>query len=123
LRELREEAGVSASRNALTYLGDASFRGKLNHLYALPVEAEFAPSLNRESQDWRWFHMDELRNHRRLHAPTERLAPLLHQWICESRVHAVCRQEQVVPVQTALPPHMTWDWLLRHVPQVWPFRR
>ena len=123
LRELREEAGLLSRREDLVYLGDSFTRTKRNMLFVVTAEAEFEPVINHESQDWRWIGLDELLSHRRLHAPTEKLSPLVRHWAA-GLPEAPAEAEDLPPppalaeTDPVVPPPASsnrWDWLLRHV--------
>lgn len=108
LRELREEAGVEAAPSELVFLGQATTRVKRNLLYVITAEAEFAPTLNHESQEWRWVPLGELLAHQSLHAPTRQLSPMLHQWA-----------EHLPDMPAAARGH-AWAWLRRQLAGHWP---
>lgn len=106
LRELSEEAGIEADRAALIHLGSCRTGTKRNLLFAVTAEAEFEPIINHESQAWSWVAIDDLPALRRLHEPTQKLAPLVRRWA------------DSLP-KTHPPRESRWDWLLRHVARSW----
>jgi 8-oxo-dGTP diphosphatase len=70
LRELAEEAGIERSGDDLVHFGgvsDADIQGlgyvealRELHYYLLQVDHEFAPRLNHEHSEFRWFKPDKL---------------------------------------------------------------
>lgn len=108
LRELHEEAGIDARLADLIYLGQANTRAKRNLLYVITAEAEFAPVLNHESQEWRWIALTELIGHPALHAPTRQLSPMLRQWA------------DSLPDLPAAAHGNAWSWLRRQLAAHWP---
>ena len=109
LRELAEEAGLDSGRDELIYLGNCFTGSKRNLLFAVTAEAEFEPTINHESQDWSWVAIDDLLALRRLHGPTEKLAPLVRHW---------AKTLPKPPPATAR--ESRWDWLIRQVAWRWP---
>jgi 8-oxo-dGTP pyrophosphatase MutT (NUDIX family) len=81
LRELKEEAGVIASKEDLVELGDAATFSKRNILFGLKVDEEFAPILNGESTHWEWVNVPGLEMRADLHLPTSLLLGSLSAWL------------------------------------------
>ena len=81
LRELKEEAGVIASKEDLVELGDAATFSKRNILFGLKVDEEFAPILNGESTHWEWVGVPGLETRADLHLPTSLLLGSLSAWL------------------------------------------
>ena len=107
LRELAEEAGILSIRDELIYLGDCRTRSKHNLLFVVTAEAEFEPTINHESQAWSWVAIDDLLALRRLHGPTEKLAPLVRRWA------------RSLPPPSPPSRESRWNWLVRQVSQRW----
>lgn len=115
LRELSEEAGIEAKRDALLYLGACYTGAKRNLLFVVTAEAEFDPLINHESQDWCWVSIDELLSWRRLHGPTEKLSPLVHSWVKTLPELDTPEPDALVPASPS-----RWNWLVRQVARHWP---
>lgn len=107
LRELAEEAGMKAARDDLIYLGHCQTGAKRNLLFVVTTQSEFAPAINHESQDWSWVALSDLLALRRLHGPTEKLSPLLRQWL------------ETLPRSVPGPSQSRWEWLLSQVSRCW----
>lgn len=107
LRELAEEAGIGAARDDLIYLGHCQTGTKRNLLFVVTTQSEFAPAINHESQDWCWVALCDLLALRRLHGPTEKLSPLLRQWL------------ETLPKSVPGPSQSRWEWLLSQVSRCW----
>lgn len=75
VRELWEEGGIHSPQGGLSPLGEFTLDEKRNLLFGLSLDWEVAPRLNAEHDSWRWIAFSDLRQHRRLHPPTQRLAP------------------------------------------------
>lgn len=86
-RELWEEGGIHSPQGALSYLGEFSLEEKRNLLFGLHLDWEVAPRLNTEHEAWRWIAFPELRQHRRLHPPTARLAPYAESFALSVTAH------------------------------------
>jgi 8-oxo-dGTP diphosphatase len=81
IRELKEEAGIDAVKADLIALGEAATATKLNILFGLVVEEEFAPVLNGESTHWEWVKVAVLGTRRDLHLSTAMLTGCLSGWM------------------------------------------
>jgi len=83
IRELKEEAGIAATRRDLVELGETTTSAKRNILFGMMVDDEFVPSLNGESTHWEWVAVMGLEQRHDLHMPTSLLLGCLSGWLAQ----------------------------------------
>ena len=83
IREVKEEAGIIATRQELVALGEAMTPAKRNILFGLLQDDEFAPVLNGESTHWEWSPVDSLHGRKDLHLPTSLFLGHLSGWVAQ----------------------------------------